>query len=172
MYSTLNQLYPNRIITPQNVNEIQNRTWYVYILTYENRAIVVGQGKRNRAKVIFDNVNIRTDYHYKSLLVRLYRLFGNGVFNQFLIACNSGNESKIIEKELHREIGGKGTVIENDILENLFQNIERNSSIWAFLKIALLSSYSGLSDLKKWRKEGIINDLEWQIITHKLQIEY
>ncbi|TWW09347.1 hypothetical protein E3A20_15230 [Planctomyces bekefii] len=172
MYYTLNQLYPNRIITPQNVNEIQNRTWYVYILTYENRAIVVGQGKRNRAKVIFDNVNIRTDYHYKSLLVRLYRLFGNGVFNQFLITCNSRDESKIIEKELHREIGGKGTVIENDILEILFQNIERNSSIWAFLKIALLSSYSGLSDLKKWRKGGIINDLEWQIITDKLQIEY
>lgn len=171
MYYTLNQLYPNRIITPQNVNEIHKGTWYVYILSYNERAIVVGQGQRNRARVIFDDIEISTDNHYKSLFVRLYRLFGNGVFNQFLITCNSRDESKIIETALHREIGGKGTVIENDILENLFQNIERSSSIWAFLKIALLSSYSGLSDLKKWRRGGIINDLEWQIITDKLQIE-
>ena len=64
MFETLNQLYPNRVNIPQNVNDLVNNIYYVYILTYNNSPIVVGHGEKNRAKVIFDDSDTITQSHY------------------------------------------------------------------------------------------------------------
>jgi hypothetical protein len=172
MINELLKCYQNRIIQPKNAEDIQNNTWYVYILFYNNSPIVLGQGRRNRAKVIFDNFDTITSGHYKALLVRLYKIYGEGKFSNFLIKCSDESESKKIEKELHKKIGGTGINILQEIMDILFQDIVINSSVWIYIKLALLSSYDGLSDLKKWRREGIINDSDWNIISKKLNLNY
>ncbi len=172
MYNILNGIYPNRIFRPQTATEILNGTYYVYILTYNNSPIVVGQGRKNRAKLIFDNIDKITQGHYKALLVRIYRLFGDGNFEQFVIQCINKEEAMIIEKNLHERIGGNNTDINQELLTKLFQNINVNSSQWVYLKLALLSSFDGLSDLKKWRRNNIINDQDWTNISQRLKLDY
>jgi hypothetical protein len=39
------------------------------------------------------------------------------------------------------------------------------------LEIALASSFDGLSDLKTWRRKGILDDCVWQVISKKLQLD-
>jgi uncharacterized membrane protein len=39
------------------------------------------------------------------------------------------------------------------------------------LRIALCSSFDGISDLKKWRREGIIDDQTWEIVADKLKLK-
>ncbi len=172
MFETLNQLYPNRVTLHQNGNDLVSNIYYVYILTYNNSPIIVGHGKKNRAKVIFDNVNIITQGHIKAFLVRIYILFGNGVFMHYTISCINKDEAKNIENNLHRIIGGNRNIIDQNLLINLFDGIEIGSKQWIYIKLALLSSFDGLSDLKKWRREGVISDPDWVNITARLQLNY
>lgn len=172
MYNKLNDLYPDRILRPRSVTEIINSVYYVYILTFNNVPIVVGQGRKNRAKLIFDNIDKITQGHYKALLVRIYWLFGDGSFEQFAIQCCNKEEAMIIEKNLHGIIGGNNTDLDQVLLNKLFHNINTNSSLWIYLKLALLSSFDGLSDLKKWRRNNIINDQDWEIISQRLKLDY
>ena len=172
MFETLNQFYPNRISNPQNADELINNVYYVYILTFNDSPIVVGHGKKNRAKVIFDDINTITQGHLKAFLIRIYRIFGDGLFNQFVINCDNKEEAKIIENNLHLNIGGNRNVINQDLLFSLFDGIDVNSKQWIYLKIALLSSFDGLSDLKKWRREGVISDEDWVVISNRIQLNY
>jgi hypothetical protein len=172
MFETLNQLYPNRVNIPQNVNDIVNNIYYVYVLTYNDSPIVVGHGKKNRAKVIFDDSDTITQSHLKALLVRLYRIFGDRNFSQFVISCTSKEEAKIIEKNLHINIGGNRNEIDQNLLTRLFDGINIDSRQYIYLKLALLSSFDGLSDLKKWRRNGVISDADWEVISNRLQIDY
>ena len=172
MFDTLNQLHPNRISNPQNADELINNVYYVYILTFNDSPIVVGHGKKNRAKVIFDDINTITQGHLKAFLIRIYRIFGDGLFNQFVINCDNKEEAKIIENNLHLNIGGNRNAINQDLLFSLFDGIDVNSKQWIYLKIALLSSFDGLSDLKKWRREGVISDEDWVVISNRIQLNY
>lgn len=172
MNTILNNLYPNRISIPNNVDDIEKENYVVYILTYNNTPIVVGHGKRNRARVIFDDLNQITQGHIKSLFVRIYQLYGTKTFNRFIIACTSKKEAQLIEKKLHIEIGGNSNLIDNQLLENLFSGFDIESKEWLFLKLALLSSFDGLSDLKKWRRNKIISNDIWDIISNRLRLTY
>ena len=172
MFDTLNQLHPNRISNPQNADELINNVYYVYILTFNDSPIVVGHGKKNRAKVIFDDINTITQGHLKAFLIRIYRIFSDGLFNQFVINCDNKEEAKIIENNLHLNIGGNRNAINQDLLFSLFDGIDVNSKQWVYLKLALLSSFDGLSDLKKWRREGVISDEDWVVISNRIQLNY
>jgi hypothetical protein len=172
MFETLNKLYTNIVNNPQNVNDLVNNIYYVYVLTYNNSPIVVGHGKKNRAKVIFDDSGIVTQSHLKALLVRLYRIFGDGDFSQYVISCTSKEEAKIIERNLHINIGGNRNEIDQNLLTRLFDGINIDSRQYIYLKLALLSSFDGLSDLKKWRRNGVISDADWEVISNRLQIDY
>jgi hypothetical protein len=154
------------------VNDIVNNIYYVYVLTYNDSPIVVGHGKKNRAKVIFDDSDTITQSHLKALLVRLYRIFGDRNFSQFVISCTSKEEAKIIEKNLHINIGGNRNEIDQNLLTRLFDGINIDSRQYIYLKLALLSSFDGLSDLKKWRRNGVISDADWEVISNRLQIDY
>jgi hypothetical protein len=167
----LETLYPNRITEPAAAQDIPRGTYMVYILTYNDTPIVVGHGKQNRAKVIFDDKNQITSAHIKAIFVRAYRLFGQGEFKQFLITCHNKNEAKEIEATLHREIGGNSRKLPEDILTSLFKGIPTDSTARMVLRMALSSSFDGLSDLKMWRKDGILDDELWGIIGGRLQID-
>jgi hypothetical protein len=170
MLQTLQQLYPRRIILPETRNDLPDNKYMVYILTFNNNPIVVGHGKKNRAKIIFDNENQITSSHLKSIFVRLYQLYAEGEFERFVIFCRDKDEAKEIEKVLHREIGGNTRNIPENIKNRLFNGLESSSIVRLILEIALRSSFDGISDLKKWRADGLINDDIWSHISERLRL--
>lgn len=173
MKNILTNLYPNRIQEPTSVKDFIPNKYYVYILTLDNRPIVVGHGKQNRAKIIFDDINQTTSNHLKSLYVRIYRLFSDSnQFNQYLIECENKDEAKLIEANLHKIIGGNKRDLSNEILYKLYQGFSENSLENMILKMALCSSFDGISDIKKWRREEILNGDVWNNIKNKLKLDY
>lgn len=168
MYEILQQLYPNRIVLPMTIKDIPNNGYMVYILVFNNSPIVLGIGKKIRAKVIFDNVNQITSSHIKAIFVRLYNLYGNGIFERYIIGCQSKEEAKLIEKKLHNLLGGNNRHVPNDIRNQLFNGLDPNSVSYLVLEIALRSSFDGLSDIRKWRADGILNDEIWNEISQRL----
>lgn len=170
MDEQLNHLYPNRIIIPETKEDLPNDKYMVYILTYNDTAIVVGKGKKNRARVIFDDIDNITRDHVKAMLVRLYRLFGNGTFNRYIIICDNKEEAQIIESNLHKQILGNNIDVPQDIRVRLFNNIAPDSTTALLLEIALRSSYDGISDLRKWRRNELINNATWEQISERLQL--
>lgn len=170
MFEKLQQLYPERVIIPQSVSDIPKIGYMVYVLVFNGIAIVVGCGQKNRAKVIFDNENNITRCHIKALFVRLYILFGNGNFERYFIACENKEEAKEIETKLHNEIKGNIREIPVGIRNQLFHGINLNSITYLLLEIAIRSSFDGLSDIRKWHKDGIIRDEVWNEISQKLQL--
>jgi len=171
MIEKIESLYPNRVINPTNLSEIPNNIYLVYILFFNGNPVVLGHGKKNRAKVIFDNINQITTSHLKALFVRLYTLFGDGNFNRFIIECSSKEEAKIIESNLHKQIGGNNRNIPNDIRQKLFDGIENDSISKLVLEIALRSSFDGLSDIRKWKADNILSNEVWNEISEKLQLQ-
>ena len=170
MLQILQQLYPNRIISPDTKNDLSSDKYMVYILIFNNIPIVLGHGKKNRAKIIFDNENQITSSHLKSIFVRLYQLYAEGEFERFVIFCRDKDEAKEIEKVLHKEIGGNNRNIPENIKNRLFNGLEGSSIVRLILEIALRSSFDGISDLKKWRADGILNDDIWNDISERLRL--
>ncbi|MFY9311026.1 MAG: hypothetical protein WAQ28_18430 [Bacteroidia bacterium] len=170
MKNKLNNLFPNRVLNPHSINEIPQKGYMVYILTFNEMPIVLGHGRRNRAKVIFDNTNLITTNHLKAIFVRLYNLFGNGSFSRYIITCKSKENAKEVEKYLHNTIGGDNRNVPIEIRKQLFENIQENSTTYLILEIALRSSFDGLSDIRKWRKDGLIDDIVWGEISNKLKL--
>jgi len=169
----LENLYPNRILKPILLNEISRKKYLVYILTLNNKPIVVGHGKQNRAKIIFDDKNQITSGHLKALFVRIYHLFSeNAQFHQYLIECESKEEAKSIERNLHNKIGGNKRDLPEETLTQLFEGFEENSIEYMVLQMALYSSFDGISDIKKWRREGILKNGVWENIKAKLELDY
>ncbi|MDP3830122.1 MAG: hypothetical protein Q8Q47_02555, partial [Ignavibacteriaceae bacterium] len=99
----------NELIIPQLVDNIPINTSLVYILTYKNVPIIVGEGKKKRARVIFHNKDYYPEAHMKSITARLHIIYGNPEFlRRYIIVCNSREEAKVIQNKIHRERGGQG----------------------------------------------------------------
>jgi hypothetical protein len=171
MFETLCKYYPDRIIKVDNNKDISNTVYVVYILIFNGTTIVLGRGKKNRAKVILDSSSIVTKNHIKSMLIRIYTLFGEGQFERYIICCDNIEEAKSIEKNLHSKIGGNNCNLPEYLHNKLFEGIHSDSPTYLFLKLALRSSYSGISDLYKWRKDNLINDQVWSEISKKLNFK-
>lgn len=171
MQKILNKLYPTRTPELSEINEIPRDVYGVYILTYNNKPIVVGHGKYNRAKVIFDDLSQITNGHIKAIFVRLYHLFGDGEFQRFFIECSDKAEAIKIESNLHKLVGGNSRKIPSDIRDRLFSEIPKGSVLEMLLKIALESAFDGIYDLRGWRKKGILNDETWEQISSKLRFD-
>jgi hypothetical protein len=171
MLEILNELYPNRVSTPTELSDIPNKGYMVYILTFNNTPIVLGHGQKNRSKVIFDDERHITSSHLKALFVRLYNIYGNGGFNRFIISCDNKEEAKIIERNLHQQIGGNNRIIPSHIRNQLFKGLDPNSLSFLVLEIALRSSFDGLSDLRKWRADGILSEAIWSDISQRLKLK-
>jgi hypothetical protein len=171
-FEDLESAFQGRVAQPVNVAGIEPKKFFVYILAINGRAIVVGHGKKNRAEVIFDSAGHITPGHIKALIVRLYTLFGQGSpeFSRFLIRCENKEEAKKTERQIHIKFGGNFLAVPDDIQTRLFDGIEEHSPAWMVLKMAMCSSFDGLSDLKKWRREGILNDDVWRVVEEKLQL--
>lgn len=166
----LYQDYSEKIIVPHTLRDIPKERYLVYILLNNGHAMIVGQGKQNRARVIFDTENQPPTNHIKAMSVRLMNIYGrDNHFERFILLCASEAESKQIERDLHQQIGGNSTQIPEYILSELFKGLEPNSIPAIILKIALNSSYNGIADLKKWRREGILDDATWGVIAERLQ---
>jgi hypothetical protein len=167
--ATLNQHYPGEVIVPQNVAGIPSNQYFVYILALNDAAIVVGHGRRNRARVIFDGLG-QTTVHFKAILVRLHHLYAppGAIFTRYLIKCASKVEATQREHALHALIGGNVPQVPEEMDDKLFDGVDVGSLPWVLLKVAQASSYDGLSDLNKWRNLGIIDDPSWATIRGKL----
>jgi hypothetical protein len=167
--STLSKLYPDRWLAPASVEDIHHKDYMVYILERDGEAIVVGHGRKNRAKVIFDDLQKTTNGHIKAIFVRLHHLYAikNTKFLRYIITCNSKKEAQEVEANLHAVIKGNHRKLPSDIEDHIFEGLPSDGVAKMLLKIALASSFDGLLDLKVWRRKGIINDDLWQIIGKK-----
>ena len=156
--------FDNEIIIPQIKEDIPGYAkskyskdgYMVYILAFKNKAIVTGHGKKDRSKIICDNINTSTHNHYKSLMVRCYLISKETKeedFTRFIIRCNSKEKAKEIENYLHKEIGGTGTELP-DSIDGEFTSKYKEADL--IVKLARASKFSGMSDLKTW-KESIID---------------
>ncbi|MDM9630247.1 hypothetical protein [Robiginitalea aurantiaca] len=168
---TLENFYPGQIISPNSLDEIPENNYMVYILVLDDTPIVLGLGKRNRARIIFDNSNNTTLHNFKSMLVRLYHLYGGGPFSRYIIVFDNRNEAAQAENHLHYLVGGNNINLPQDIMDHLFQGLPEEATSKLLLKLALASSYSGLSDLYKWRQKSLINDFDWNEISNRLPLD-
>ena len=169
--AVLEEKYPQRATKLTSQTDIPRGKYMVYILTIEDKPIVVGHGKHNRAKVIFDDKKQITSGHIKALFVRVYRLFGKNNFQRFIIECNDKAEAKDIEANLHHAIGGNSRELPDDIKNALFKDIPVDSIQYMVLRMALSSSFDGLADLNLWKREGILSDAIWKIVGDRLELD-
>ena len=154
----------------------------VYILTANEVPIVLGQGKKNRAKIIFDEIGSKpTKSHFKSMFLRMYQLhyFSDSIiYKRYLIKCKDQQHAKEIEHKLHTIFGGAGkfekkvnnqlSQQEKDILDEFTDGCDEKVKL--LIKLAYYSSYSGLADLEKWKKESLIEETDWKKIVEKLKL--
>tara|TARA_B110000240_G_C13351838_1_gene390093 strand:+ start:174 stop:728 length:555 start_codon:yes stop_codon:yes gene_type:complete len=150
-------------------DKIPKNKYVVYSLVVDDKYIVLGHGKKNRAKVIFDNINIITYSHIKSFKVRLYHLFkpeNEHTYVRNIIEYNNKEDAQKEEKILHnKHKGGNTNTLVEDFQKELYTTLntlslskEEGDQVKLLLSISLNSSNSGLNDLKKWYKKKIIND--------------
>ena len=102
MTSVIPNDYLRRMISPASVESIPKEGYMVYILICGDNPIVIGHGKRNRARVIFDTKTSKpTTGHIKAIFVRLYDIYSDCHFQRYIILCSDKKEAQEIEKELH-----------------------------------------------------------------------
>ena len=155
----------------KNISDIPKNKYLIYALSIDGKYIVLGRGKYNRAKVIFDNIDQISYNHIKSLKIRLYHLFGShSNFKREIVITESIEHAKDLEKEKHKLFGGNSLEIDSNIIDKLFKDLKNDSRIKLFLEIAVTSRYSGLNDLRRWYKEQIISEAHWQKISNMLQL--
>jgi hypothetical protein len=168
----LDSFYKGRTLFPLIPSEIPADCYMVYILAISNEVVVIGHGKKNRAKVIFDSLEYSTPTHVKALKVRLYNLYSKfgTKRTKALIVCESKQEAYQIEKRLQSEFHGNSLQIASEIAAKLESDERLIHSSLAFIKLALCSYYDGLSDLKRWKKRGLIDEKSWNLITKILKL--
>ncbi|TVR38751.1 MAG: hypothetical protein EA392_08670 [Cryomorphaceae bacterium] len=164
------------VYEPNSIVEIDAECYVVYVLAHNNEPLLVGQGKRNRAKIIFDDLDAGTTSHFKALKVRLYHLYHNEIFPQsyfqrVIVKCKDREESKQIEKLLHREMGGNNNDVPCEIKTKLLDGLSPDSVPFLLLEIALISSFGGISDIIKWRKKGLLKDEVWTELSTRLRLD-
>ncbi len=158
---------------PDSVADIPAGVFLVYILTIDDHAVIIGHGKKNRARVIFDSPSATTTNHFKAMTVRLYSLFGHdgAVFNRYFIRCANKLEAKELEAALHRnKFGGNTPSVPDPIREALFHGLPEDSLVRMVLRMALCSSFDVIADLNRWRREGILDGQLWAQITEILKL--
>ena len=172
IYDQLTVLYPNRVHVAHSADDLPESDYMVYILVWNGRPIVNGHGKKNRAKVIFDDLDHKPTVHIKALIVRLHHLFGGTfrVLERYYIPCANKAEAKAIETVAHDLIGGNTLKIDPTIEVRLFGNLIPADRPHLLLRIALASSYDGLSDLRGWKKKGILDQPTWDVISQRLKL--
>lgn len=164
VYDIIREKY-NNIFSPLKLKDIPNNIYMVYIFIWNNTPLVVGMGKKNRAKVIL-NPNI---IHYKATIIRLYLKYErDGNFERYIIPCSSKKEALTIEKDLHNIIGGEGIIFTDNIKKNINSGNDIQNMI---INMALCSSYDATTDLLRWRKNKLINDDIWNNIKNILNIK-
>jgi len=170
----LEKFVPDRVERPENMSDLESGIFYVYILSVDDVPIVVGHGKRNRARVIFDTVTSVTPNHIKAMTVRLHLLFGRdgAAFERYVIRCDSKREAAEIEAAIHGTLGGNKLDVPEALLDRLFRGLDDHPMSQMVLKMALCSSFDGLADLRRWRKKGILEDTVWEPIEDILILRY
>lgn len=155
-----------QIIVPQSVNDIPAQGNMVYLLFANDNLIVAGAGKRNRARVIFDNETTRTKGHIKALKVRLYHLYTQSKFTRFVIICSDKEKTGAIEKLIHQTLGGNSLRLPPPVINTINGMLEGfdDPCLQLLILIAIMSSFDGLNDLCRWRNEGLIDGARWKVI--------
>lgn len=153
--------------------KIPNHKYLVYALKAGEDYIVLGHGRKNRAKVIYDNINNITYSHLKSFKVRLYILFRSHLkYSSEIIICEDKKTAWELEKLLHKEYTKSNT---NDLITEFKSDLEpswkEHRDVELLLKIALNSSNSGLNDIKKWHRKKIIRERDYKIIKSILKLD-
>lgn len=172
IHDQLTAHFPNRVHVAHSADDLPDSGYLVYILIWNGRPIVTGHGKINRAKVIFDDLEHKPTVHIKALIVRLHHLFGGGdpVIERYFIPCASKAEAQAIEKAVHDLIGGNTLQLDPAIEAQLFAGLVPTGVPHLLLRIALASSYDGLSDLRGWKKKGILDNPTWAVISRQLKL--
>ena len=167
----LRNLYPN-VEEPFREVDIPRDLYLVYVLTVNTEPIVVGSGMRNRARVIFDSEDSVTRDHIKALIVRLYVLFSapDAVFQRFLIRCKDRQQAREFEKDIQRRFGGNNLRLPQRIYDNLFYGLAEDSLARMALRMALCSAFDGIRDIRKWRRDGILDNDVWREIELRLRL--
>jgi len=156
-----------------------NKYYMVYALTFKDKAIAIGHGRYDRAKVIFDNYNTYTRSHIKSTLIRFYHLAyiednEKNIYQRFVAFCGDKILAEKIEGRLHNEFGGNNNQIDEDIKKSVLKKSYQNRESKIIIDFALLSSYCGLSDLHHWRNNsqelGFDNEI-WNMIWDDLNLK-
>lgn len=164
--------FADRAQKPQTINDLPTEQYLVYILIADGETIVVGHGKENRARVIFDDERTITAHHLKAMKIYLSRLYGNySNYERWIIPCCDKQEASALESTIHRAIGGNSNVIPEKMKALLLEGIEKTSPASMALQMAMCSAYSGFRDLRKWRQLGILNDPTWEQISSRLCLD-
>ena len=167
----LQKKYPHQVLIPSARKDIpKNKIYMVYVLVRNDKAVVVGHGKFNRAQVIFDDTTKATNGHIKALYIRLYHRYGQATdrYERFIVKFPNKEKAKAAESELHKLIGGNKLAIPTEISASLFAGLNASGLPMLLLKLALASAYSGFSDLRRWNKLGLINSTDAAIVANKL----
>ena len=99
---------------------------------------------------------------------RLFVLITKLGYKSILADCET--RSLLTEKNLREEFKKELKEIRDEIKKKLFLGLAPNSTEYLRIEIALRSSFDGLSDLKKWRSDGIVNDNVWFEIAKRLKL--
>lgn len=157
-----------KLVERRQVADIPRRLPLVYILLHDDKPIVVGEGKSDRAKVIFDGPNQVTWGHLKSFIVRLHWLCGGGEFKRYTVTCQCKGDATKIESALHDAIGGDSNRIAPEYMDQITRGL--TDDLKRLVRAASLSAYSGLRDLRVWYNYGIINESEWIVLCDRFKL--
>ena len=167
----VDNLLPSQFIEVFDLKQLSRSEYMVYVLVYNDKPVVVGHGKFNRSKLIFDDLNRTTSAHLKALFVRLYHLYGDGEFRRFVANCRSKQDAFILEKELHSSIGGNTRDVPEMIREKLFEGLSDSSLEYLIINLMLASSFDGLSDFNKWRRIGVLSNEVIDEVSSRLKLK-
>jgi hypothetical protein len=165
-------IYAGKLKQVNTPDDIPVNKYMVYIFGMNGRAIVVGHGKKNRAKVICDDRDRLTATHIKSLFVRCCSIYGKGPFEKFIIPCDDKKSALKAERDIQDLIGGNVLRLPIKVEKQLFEGIKPGSMTDLVLRMAMASSFSGIADLLKWAHLGLLTADVKNIISQKLAINF
>ena len=171
MTETLNN-YADQLIKVETPDQIPVNQYMVYIFGMNGTAHVVGHGKKGRAKVICDDQDHITPNHIKALVVRCCVIYGEGLFDKFIIPCNNKESALEAERDIQAMIGGDILQLPPQVEDRLFVDIEPGSMTDMVLRMAMPSSYSAIADLLKWARLGLLAEDVKDVISRKLAINF
>ena len=164
--------YADQLIQVETPDQIPVNNYMVYIFGMNNMAVVVGHGKKNRAKVILDNQDHLTPNHIKSLHVRCCVMHGQGPFEKMIIPCDGKASARQTELDIQALLGGNVLQLPPQVEEKLFEDIEPGSVTDMVLRMAMASSFSAIADLLKWARLGLLAENVKDVISRKLAINF